>query len=104
MIIKGSAIPEVNHRKGYDIREAQDTADGSSIQIDHFAERTTTPANPFEPQKHGEQRFWYILEGEATVTIDGQSATVGPTDLILLSPWTDHSLRADKWVRWICFG
>ena len=97
MIIRGSAIPEVNYRKGYDVGAAQD-------QIDHFAERITTPANPFEPQKHGEQRFWYILEGEATVTIDGQSTTVRPHDLILLSPWTDHSLRADSWVRWICFG
>ncbi len=97
MIIKGSAIPELNNRKGYEIREVQD-------QIDHFAVRITTPANPFEPEKHGERRFWYILEGEATVTIDGESNTVGPTDLILLAPWTDHSLRADNWVRWICFG
>ena len=97
MIIKGSAIPEVNFRRGYEIGEAQE-------QIDHFAERITTPANPFEPEKHGEQRFWYILEGEATVTIDGESTMVGPADLILIAPWTDHSLRADKWVRWICFG
>ena len=97
MIVKGSAITEVNYRKGYEIRDAQD-------QIDHFAERITTPANPFEPEKHGEQRFWYILEGEATVTIDGHCSTVGPTDLILLAPWTQHSLRADKWVRWVCFG
>ncbi len=97
MIIKGSAIPEVNFRKGYEINDAQE-------QIDHFAVRITTPANPFEPEKHGEQRFWYILEGEATVTINGESTTVGPSDLILITPWADHSLRADNWVRWICFG
>ncbi|MCY3902410.1 MAG: cupin domain-containing protein [Caldilineaceae bacterium] len=97
MIIKGSAIPEVNFRKGYEIGDAQE-------QIDHFAMRITTPVNPFEPEKHGEQRFWYILEGEATVTIDGECTAVGPSDLILIAPWTDHSLRADNWVRWICFG
>lgn len=97
MIIKGSAIAEKNYRKGYEIGDAQE-------QIDHFAERITTPANPFEPEKHGEQRFWYILEGDAIVTIDGESAQVGPADLILLAPWTDHSLRADDWVRWVCFG
>lgn len=97
MIIKGSAIKEVQYRKGYDISDAQK-------QISHFAERITTPVNPFEPEKHGEQRFWYIIEGEATVTVDGETTMVGPSDLILLAPWTDHSLRADKWVRWICFG
>ena len=43
MIIKGSAIPEVNFRKGYEIGDAQE-------QIDHFAMRITTPANPFEPK------------------------------------------------------
>lgn len=97
MIIKGSRIEEVNHRKGYDIEAVQD-------QIDHFAVRVTTPENPFEPEKHGGQRFWYILEGEAKVTIDGETTIVEPGDLVLLAPWTDHSLRADGWVRWICFG
>ena len=97
MIIKGSEIAEVNYRKGYDIAHLQD-------QIGHFAERITTPANPFEPDKHGEQRFWYILDGSATVTIDGESTQVGPADLVVLAPWTDHSLRADHWVRWVCFG
>jgi mannose-6-phosphate isomerase-like protein (cupin superfamily) len=97
MVIKGSEIQEINYRKGYDIKDAQK-------QIGHFAERVTTPNNPFEPQKHGEQRYWYILEGEAEVTIDHETTTVKPGDLILVAPWTDHSLRAGHYVRWLCFG
>jgi mannose-6-phosphate isomerase-like protein (cupin superfamily) len=95
-IIKGRDIPEQNNRKGYDV-SLQD-------QIGHFAVRVTTPANPFTPARHGEQRFWYILEGEAVVTIDGQTTPVGKDDLIVVAPWTDHSLRSEGRVRWICFG
>jgi mannose-6-phosphate isomerase-like protein (cupin superfamily) len=95
-VIKGNTIEEINHRKGYDVT--------SQDQISHFAVRVTTPQNPFEPEKHGEQRFWYILEGEARVTIDGETTVVAPGDLILLAPWTDHSLRTDSRARWICFG
>ena len=97
MIIKGSEIPEVNYRKGYDIGNAQK-------QIGHFAVRVTTPNNPFDPEQHDGQRFWYILEGEATVTIDGETTNVGPGDLVLVAPWTDHSLRTNGQVRWICLG
>ena len=97
MIIKGSEIQEVNFRKGYELGNAQN-------QIGHFAERITTPNNPFEPEKHGGQRFWYILEGEANVTIDNKTIAVGPGDLVIVAPWTDHSLRSASRARWICFG
>jgi mannose-6-phosphate isomerase-like protein (cupin superfamily) len=96
VVLKGHAIPERNHRKGYDV-STQD-------QISHFAVRVTTPENPFEPAKHGEQRFWFILEGEAVVTIDGQVTPVEPGDLIIVAPWSDHSLRSQSRARWICFG
>ncbi|MBV7332270.1 cupin domain-containing protein [Chloroflexi bacterium TSY] len=97
MIVRGSEIQEIDHRKGYAI-------DGVQEQIGHFAVRVTTPDNPFEPEPHGEQRFWYILNGEANVTIDGETNAVGSDDLILLAPWTEHNLRTDTRVRWICFG
>lgn len=96
MVIKGSSIEEVNLRKGYDL-PAQD-------RIGHFAVRVTTPHNPFEPAPHGEWRFWYILEGTADVTIDGEVTRVEPGDLVLVPPWSQHSLRAAAHVRWICFG
>jgi mannose-6-phosphate isomerase-like protein (cupin superfamily) len=95
-IIKGRDIPEKNYRKGYDV-SLQD-------QIGHFAVRVTTPENPFTPARHGEQRFWYILEGEAVVTIEGEATPVGPDDLIIVAPWSNHSLRSESRVRWICFG
>jgi mannose-6-phosphate isomerase-like protein (cupin superfamily) len=95
-IIKGSNVPEINLRQGYDVSTQE--------QISHFAIRTTTPQNPFEPVRHGEQRFWFILEGEAVVTIEGQATRVEPGDLILVAPWSNHSLRSDSRVRWICFG
>lgn len=95
-IRKGRDIPEENRRKGYDVTAQE--------QIGHFAVRTTTPENPFEPEKHDGQRFWFILEGEAVVTIEGESTKVEPGDLIVVAPWSRHTLRSDTQVRWICFG
>lgn len=95
-IRKGSEIPEKNRRKGYDVTSQQ--------QIGHFALRTTTPENPFEPEPHDEQRFWFILEGKAVVTIEGEATEVEPGDLIVVAPWSKHTLRSDNEVRWVCFG
>lgn len=97
MVVKGNAIKEVDHRMGYDLGSVQN-------QIGHFAIRVTTPKNPFMPEKHGENRFWYILEGEALVTVDGEKTDVEAGDLAILLPWTQHSLQTDTSVRWICFG
>ncbi len=97
MIIKGSSIQEVNHRKDYRVGPLQD-------HIRHFVVRVTTPDNPFVPHQHEGWEFWYILEGEAVVTVGGEEHAVGAGDLIVLAPWTEHGLRAEASARWICFG
>lgn len=97
MIIKGSLIKEVNHRKDYRVGPLQD-------QIEHFVVRVTTPDNPFVPHKHEGWEFWYILKGEPIVTLEGEENAVQAEDLIVLAPWTEHGLRGEASVHWICFG
>lgn len=97
MIIKGSALQEVNYRTDYGVGRLQD-------KIGHFVVRVTTPANPFGPHKHDGVEFWYILEGQGTVSIDGQESAVEPGDLVVLLPWTNHGLTTQSRVRWICLG
>jgi len=97
MIIKGESLPEVNYRKDYGIQKLQE-------QVGHLVVRRTTPANPFVNKAHAGHRFWFILEGSATVTVGDEVDTVGPGDLVFVPEWTDNSLVTDDEVRWICIG
>ena len=97
MIIKSSELAEANGRKDYGIGRFQE-------QIEHFVVRVTRPENPFGPHGHEAAEFWFILEGEAIVTLDGQESPVAPGDLVVLAPWSMHGLRSETAVRWACFG
>ena len=70
----------------------------------HFVIRTTRPQNPFLPHKHEGTEMWFILEGEAILSLDGQDHPVAAGDLIQLKPWSEHGLRTESHVRWICMG
>lgn len=97
MIIKGSCLKPTRNRLDYHIAEIQE-------QLKHFVVWTTTPENPFKPHKHEGAEFWYILEGEAIVILDGQDYPVEAGDLVYLAPWSEHGLRATTSARWICLG
>ena len=102
MIVRGNDLPEPNGRKPYPI------APGATAGWDnpgwHFVIRTTTPENPFAVHKHGGTEMWFILEGEALLTLDGTEHLVAAGDLIQLEPWSEHGLRTDSEVRWLCMG
>lgn len=97
MIIRGSELETTNGRKDYGIGRHQD-------KIPHFVERVTTPDNSFQPHKHDGLEFWYIVEGEAIVSLDGQESVARPGDLVILKPWIEHGLRTESKTRWLCFG
>jgi mannose-6-phosphate isomerase-like protein (cupin superfamily) len=97
MIIRGSEIPAPNGRQPYPIVDKQ-------AILHHFSIHTTTPANPFGPHKHEAPEIWYIIEGDATVSVDGQEDAVSAGDLVTLDPWSMHGLRSENRARWICIG
>jgi len=97
MIIKAKTLREVNHRTDYGIGEIQE-------QLGHLVVRRTTPDNPFMNKAHAGSRFWFILEGHATVTVGEETGDVEPGDLVFVPEWTDNSLITDDVVRWICLG
>ena len=97
LIVKGASLEEANHRLDYGIRRLQS-------DLKHFVIWTTGPENPFGPHKHAGWEFWFILEGEAVVSIDGQDYPVEAGDLIYLPPQSRHGLRTTTSARWICLG
>ena len=102
MIIRGVHLSEKEGRKPYPVPR------GATAGWDHpgwhFVIRTTTPENPFKPHKHEGNEMWFILEGEALLSLDRIESPVTAGDLIVLEPWSEHGLRTETWVRWICMG
>jgi mannose-6-phosphate isomerase-like protein (cupin superfamily) len=98
MIIRGSELAEgKNGLKLYPL-----TSD--EIAGQHFGTWVTTPETPFGPHRHEQRELWFIMEGRAVISLDGQELTVEVGDLIELPPWVEHGLRTDGQVRWICMG
>jgi mannose-6-phosphate isomerase-like protein (cupin superfamily) len=102
MIVRGSELAEENGRKPYPI--AHGATEGWGEPGWHFVIRTTTPENPFGPHKHDGTEMWFILEGEALLTLDGEVYPVAAGDLIQLAPWSEHGLHTETQVRWVCMG
>jgi quercetin dioxygenase-like cupin family protein len=97
MIIKGSRIQEVNGRKPYPVA-------GNEIELKHMVVRVTTPDNPFNPHKHEDKEFWYIIDGEGILSLNRKDEKVEKGDLIILLPNIEHGLRTESKIKWMCLG
>jgi mannose-6-phosphate isomerase-like protein (cupin superfamily) len=90
------------------------TKDGS--QIRSILDRTNAPvrnqslAEASVPAGHSTDRhyhknseeFYFLLEGEGTVEIDGESRPVGPGDAILIPSGAWHQITASTALRFLC--
>src|SRR5882724_764257 len=90
------------------------TKDGSTIRS--ILDRTNAPvqnqslAEARVPAGGATQRhyhrvaeeFYFILEGNGTVEIDGESRPVSPGDAILIPPGAWHTIAADDSLRFLC--
>jgi mannose-6-phosphate isomerase-like protein (cupin superfamily) len=97
MLIRGAEVPEQQLRKPYPVAGQQEI-------LQHFAVRVTTPANPFPVHRHEKAELWYIVDGEAIVTVGGEEHAVEGGDLVILAPWVEHGLRTEGRATWICLG
>lgn len=48
------------------------------------------------------EEFYFLLEGDGRMEIDGQTRDVGPGDAILIPPGTWHQITAATPLRFLC--
>lgn len=48
------------------------------------------------------EEFYFILEGEGTMEVDGESASVHPGDAVLIPPGAWHQIAALTDLRFLC--
>ena len=94
MITRGNELEKKNGRKDYPL--ISDEVAGR-----HFAVWTTTPANPFGPHKHEQREIWFILEGQATVSVDGEESEISEIhwgNLGIEAAGNEHLFRAQVYL------
>ncbi len=91
------------------------TADGSTIRVlldaetgaqnQSLAEATLEPGQATERHYHaGTEEIYVLLAGYGEMEVDGDHATVGPGEAILIPPGARHQIRAsaDAPLRFLC--
>lgn len=90
------------------------TKDGSTIRsiLDHtnapvekqsLAEARVPAGGATERHYHRlSEEFYFILEGNGEMEIDGEVRTVGPGDAILIPAGAWHSIAASEDLRFLC--
>lgn len=48
------------------------------------------------------EEFYFILDGEGEMEIDGEVRTVGPGDAVLIPPGAWHTIAASRDLRFLC--
>ena len=66
----------------------------SSIRKQSLAEARLAVGSATTPHHHAvTEEIYYILEGAAEMTLDGETRTVGPGDAIAIPPGCRHTIR-----------
>jgi mannose-6-phosphate isomerase-like protein (cupin superfamily) len=61
------------------------------------------PAFPADRHYHKKsEEFYFLLEGEGTMEIDGETSPVAPGDAILIPPGAWHQITASTRLRFLC--
>lgn len=55
----------------------------------------------WRPHFHGSFELMYVTEGTVSISVNGTQDTLSPGELILISPYTVHSLRLEQGQVWV---
>ena len=97
-----------------DNNESFTTKDGSSIRAildasnapvknQSLAEATMAPGQFTQRHYHiNTEEFYFLIEGQALMEVDGFIQNVGPGDAILIPPGARHQITAQTQLRFLC--
>ena len=103
MIIRSlSSQSPFTTKDGSTIRSLLDRSN-APVQNQSLAEATVPVGQPTERHYHKlSEEFYFILEGQGSMEIDGETRNVGPGDAILIPPGAWHQITASQTLRFLC--
>ena len=89
-------------KDGSTIRSILDRAN-APVEKQSLAEATVSAGNATERHYHKvSEEFYFLLEGEGTMEVDGENREVRPGDAVLIPAGTWHQITATKDLRFLC--
>ena len=89
-------------KDGSTIRSILDKTN-APVQNQSLAEAVVPVGQPTERHYHKlSEEFYFILEGQGTMEIDGEERPVGPGDAILIPAVARHQITAAQTLRFLC--
>ncbi len=89
-------------KDGSTIRSILDRAN-APVENQSLAEATVPAGTATERHYHkASEEFYFILEGEGTMEIDGEEKKVRPGDAILIPPHARHQITCASDLRFLC--
>ena len=97
-----SAQEPFTTKDGSTIRSILDRTN-APVQNQSLAEATVPVGKPTQRHFHKlSEEFYFILEGEGIMEIDGESRPVSPGDAILIPPGAWHQISSTTSLRFLC--
>lgn len=89
-------------RDGSTIRSILDRAN-APVEKQSLAEATVPAGGATERHYHRlSEEFYFLLDGEGSMEVDGETRTVGPGDAVLIPAGAWHRIRAVSDLRFLC--
>ncbi|MEX0679031.1 MAG: cupin domain-containing protein [Chthoniobacterales bacterium] len=89
-------------KDGSTIRSILDRTN-APVEKQSLAEAIMAPGQSTERHHHKIcEEFYFLLEGDALMEIDGETREVGPGDAILIPPGARHQITAKTKLRFLC--
>jgi mannose-6-phosphate isomerase-like protein (cupin superfamily) len=97
-----SAQAPFTTKDGSTIRSILDLSN-APVKNQSLAEATIPVGQPTQRHYHKlSEEFYFILEGEGEMEIDGETQAVKPGDAILIPPGAWHQITARETLRLLC--
>ena len=94
--------PPFTTKDGSTIRSILDRTN-APVANQSLAEATVPVGRPTERHYHKlSEEFYFILEGQGTMEIDGEAKSVAPGDAILIPAGAWHQITATERLRFLC--